>query len=341
MGTMRLKELYDVSDFLPKGGALSLSDYASIKSAFLNDGSSGCYKAFIINFVPIKSVPSQHQEQAGVLHNLLKSRALLNSMNDIEALDPISGGTIRKQFTLYDLITKHNKFPAHKYIPAEQINILNEIDNFHKTWALERFFINQGSVFWGDAIESVSKTSYFTPYNPHSLKVYYPMLLRENILREATETDVSVLLGFKTKKQLQDIILKLDCFDSKTVKSLRTKGKQEIIAALKDKKEIKEVELQNYFYFLSDPYQQYKEWLVLQEVYYRVFELFDHELDFFWLSLDTLMKDLIQIHSDFETANKLGKLFYAHLKDFERNRVYKAEWEIPRIKAQMKKIKVG
>ncbi len=336
---MELKELYDVKTFLPVNLALSVDDYSTIKKAFSNEGANGCLRAYIINCLPIKSIPSQYQEQAFIINDFLKSREFLNTIIETDGVHPIFGTPIKEQITLYDLIIKHNKFPAHKYISTEQIDIPSEIEKFHKSWALNRFFINQGKVFYSEALESISKLPQFTPYNAHSLKNYYPLLLQQNILRQANENDLPDILRFKTKKQLIDVLIKLNCFDLPKIKKLQSSSKPQIIEVIKDKDEIRNIELQNYFYFLSEPYQQYKEWIVLQEVYYRVYDLFDSEVDFFWLSLHTIMKDLMKINNDYETAYKLGKLFYKHLKDFEKNSVYHAEWEIPRIETQMNKIK--
>lgn len=336
---MKLNTIYDVELFLSEKRTLSIADYKIINKPYLNPEAEKCLRAYIINYLPFKSIPEEYTEQAIIINKFLKSREFLNTIEEINSIHPIFGTPIKEQITLYDLIIKHDRFPAHKYLSTDQLNIQVELENFHKSWALDRFFINQGCVFYGDAIERIPKIHRFSPYNAHSLINFYPLLLQQNILRNANKNDVPILLGYKTKKQLLEVVAKLNCFDKELINKLRLSNKTLIISRIKDRKEIQEIQLQDYFYFLSEDFQRYKDWIALENVYYQVYNLFDNDIKFFKYSIASIMNDLIRINNDYETANRLGELFYSCLKDFKIIIDYDVEQVVSQVNYQMNKIR--
>ena len=238
---------------------------------------------------------------------------------------------------LFEVITKYGKFP-NKLLSNSSVDLRAEVDNYYKASILDRFFHNKGQVFYSELL-NISAVQTFTEDAFTKSKInYYDSLVEVKILRKAHSDELHIILKYQTKEQLHDLI-KTKISNSKSFTGpLSSLSKDKLILMLVDEKEIIDIGLHNYFYFLEDNLQEFKTWLSKEYIYYSMYDLFYSDFESSWIFLHSLMKDLIIVNDDYETALKLSIVFYKQIERYKKYTNFHAEWEVPRIEVQMKKI---
>ncbi len=293
-------------------------------------------KFTFINNLSICFFPKEFHFEVNELKKFIKSWCLLSKPIDEKLLGERFGVPAIIKPTLYDLITHYDKYPANKYISSKSINILLEIENCHKLGSLGRFFENKGRVF--DSTLFVTYPGDIKQFS-NPLEEYYILLEQDEVLRKATEKDTPLILNFLTKKQIL-IALKESFQKSKEypIEKLEKCLKREIIETIQGDSDIKSLKIHNHFYLLNKNYQELKGWIEKEITYYRIIKLLNEEPDDWqYLTIAPLMKELIIRNKDYDTANKLGTIFYKIIINQDLDDFF-VQLEISKVEIQMKKI---
>lgn len=213
-----------------------------------------------------------------------------------------------------------------------------EVDNYYKCWILRRFFQNKGIVFYSELLKIFGVPTVTEDVFTQTKINYYDRLIDDHILRKATSEDTPLILKYQTKQELIQIIYKL-LPNEISSKKLDNLNKDELVKFISDKNEITQINLHQYFYLLSDTAQEYKNWLIIERLYFNLYEAFENNLQHSGNAIPYLMKELIGENNDYETAYKLGLIFHRHLKDYNGIPSFTESWELPKVETQMKKIK--
>jgi hypothetical protein len=231
------------------------------------------------------------------------------------------------ELTLYQIIKKYGKIP-NRIIDVKQQDVFTLLENYQSKKFIYRFFQNQGKVFFSESMKNIQE---------HQFKHIAYLLFEKGILRKGVSFDLPEILNFKTKKEIINIIESNDIKHSLGANYLN-KTKELIIQSIVKNYQMQELDLPAYFYFLSDKYQDFKEWIEKEEIYFKVFCFLNRRIQVAYIGLDDLMKDLIRI-DEFELAHRIGQLYFS-LKDyFRQSSNYHETWDDERVKIQMEKIK--
>lgn len=328
----KLADIYDISNLLAKNVSLAKKDYKVIAGRKYRSGIDN----FIFGRLSLTSIPEKYQDIAIYVDSFCQSWDRL--IQCVMVPIPLENGLIYESMTtLFDLITKHHKFPIHKYLDTKSKDLPTEIDNYYKCSILRRFFQNQGVVFYSELLKIFGVPMVTEDVFTKTKINYYDKLIDDGILRKATPNDTSLILKYQTKLELIQIIKKL-LPNEISAKKLENLNKTELIQFISDKNEITQINLHQHFYLLSDTAQEYKNWLVIERLYFNLYEAFENSIKYSGTSTIYLMKNLININNDYETAYKLGLIFHRHLNDYNGISKFNEYSDLPKVETQMKKI---
>lgn len=336
----KLGTIFKLKDILPSNFDPEVTIFKLIDKDYINwisDYPAPFYsidfiKYRIIQNLPTATFPEEFYFEVNELKKLLESWNFLSRRINEEIIIEEYGFKKKVQPTLYDIITRFERFPAHKYISQKTIDLRKEIENCYKLSRLARFFINKGRVF--DSNLSVSNNGKIQQYKSSFLDCY-DLLEQDGILRKANENEIHLILNFMTKKE---ILIAIDKTKKYKIEQFSRLMKKEIIKVIKDDPEIREIKLFENFYLLNDNYQELKNWLRKVQDYYGVYYLLQEESDISaLLGIEPIMKDLITQHKDYHTAKKLGDIFYKIVANQNKGDPI-INWEIHKIEIQMKKV---
>lgn len=329
----KLGDIYDISSLLPSNILLSKKEYKEILQKQNNSTDS-----FILGHIPIKCVPEKFIDVATLIkefvqswHNLIRCVTVPMRLEDESIYNNV--------VSLFDLITKYHKYPINKFLDNKNTHLPTEVDNYYKSSILGRFFQNKGVVFYSELLKISAVPIVVEDAFTKSIINYYDKLIDDKILRKPTRQELPLILRYLTKQELIKIIEKTLSEKVLPLNKLNNKNKDELIKLISEKKEVVEINLEQYFYLLTDTAQEYKNWLELERLYYKLYTVFNEEFLHTGYSIPRLMKDLIIVNNDYKTAYKLGLIFYRHIEEYKTNPRFHLEWELPRVETQMKKIK--
>ncbi|MBC8045598.1 MAG: hypothetical protein H7Y00_02250 [Fimbriimonadaceae bacterium] len=229
-----------------------------------------------------------------------KGKKIMNMM--VENPDQES---VFSQITLYQLVKKYKKIP-NRILTDSKCDIFELIGLYEEHEMLKRFLHNKGKVFYSESMKSM--------IYPHLYSETCPILEYKGILRKGNEKDLDIVLQFKTKKELLEILSSIDSECLLTKKSL--KNKSDIINSLKCIEEIKKINLPDYFYFLTDKWQVFKEFNNKEIINFKLFCLFNYEISKGHDYLLRIIKEYIKIDS-MEIASRLREIFLLNINEFE------------------------
>lgn len=328
----RLADIYNIADFLPNARTLSIKDYRAI----FDRDSTETYNSYLLPRIPRKVLPEQFVDKAISIDIILTSHDFLNNTAGVEIPDMHFGMMYPDYPSLFELITRYGKFPKN-YLSDHSTDLRIEVDNYYKSTILDRFFRNKGVVFYSELL-NISAIPTFTKDAFSEVKInYYDLLVKDGLLRKAEPSELSIILKYQTKDQLTNLIDK-NLKEKGQGKKLTTLGKDELIAILANEPEIINIGLHNYFYFLDNTVQDFKNWLVFENTYYNIYDLFHSSYDSSWIFIDSVIKNIIVDNKDYETAFKLAQVYFKQVDNYKRFTNFHAEWVTPRIETQMKKI---
>lgn len=327
---MRLIDIYDTEKLFSQS-EIGLKGFIEIEDNKTTTLSWALAKFNIINNLPISYFPFLLTDEVTRLKILCKSEELMSTqVEETIATTTTLGIPITERPTLFDLITKYNKFPANKYLSNGSQDIRVELENASKLRALERFYTNLGQVYYSHLIESITKPGVLIETNAHSYTKQYEQLLLDNVLRLGTESDLPLLLNYKTKKQLVEII---------TLKrpelNIKNKSKEKLIEILIGEKELYEIKFHEQFFLLNYKYQDLKLWLQKENVYSKLYSILTDEIELAYILIPDVLKELIERNNDYETSVYLLQIFLENLSKFKSI----DEFTVEEIKTQYKKIR--
>lgn len=325
---MRLLDFYNPEELFERS-EIKMNGFIEIDNAPISI-SWAIAKFDIIANLPINYFPKNNYNSVETIKKFCESERLLSVQVDEKVeTTSIYGLPIIDRPTIYDLITKYQKFPAHKYLSKKSIDIRKEVTNATKLRALERFFTNLGQVYYSHLLESLSKPSEFGESNAHSYTHIYENLVADKILRKGVKSDLPLLLNYKTKEQLINIIENRN--QNLKVNNL---SKKKLIELLLKEPELYEIELHNQFFLLNYDYQNLKMWIQKENVYRKLFSILTDELELSYILIPDVLKELIERNKDYKTAIYLIQIFLSNLHHFRGV----DEFTVEKIKKQYKKL---
>jgi chaperonin cofactor prefoldin len=233
-------------------------------------------KFYIIEILPTERFPDKFQNLIVILNSASKAEKILNeSYNYPDKSEFIS---------LNEIIVKYGKIPRN-IVNFDNRNVYELIEGYELKKIIYRFFQNKGKVF------SIEKSRKIYDKLEINISSY---LLDKGILRRGLSEDLPKVLNHKTKDELIEIIeenkIKHDLGNK-----LYSSSKRNIIKSIEDNKLISQINYQEYFYFLNFYFQELKEWIVKEELFFKVFCFFHDEVENIFIGADTLVKELIKI----------------------------------------------
>lgn len=329
----KLADLYDIEEFLLPNLDLTKANFESIYDFGKSSPSAYLYlKFYLIEKLDISAFPDIFHEQVGIFKNYIKSSRILTQEDKFYTIHIIVENKIREvviKRSIKDLIEFHNLFPIRKWLGEESKDIFELFDDFYKYRALHRFFINRGEVFYSDSM---------TLINDNRLSVYYPDLVEKNILRRGREEDLIKILNYKSKNELIEVLNRKSLPGISMMNDLKNDSKSDIRKILAQMPILKDLHIEEYFYFLSDPYQKFKYWIELEELNFKIFCLYNGRIESSFISMDSIMKDLITFGFS-EIAKKIGDVYFRSLDYYRKERNFTESWATEKIMIQLRKIK--
>lgn len=242
----------------------------------------------LLRYVPSAKFPFEYQFLVEEFKVLIESYEYLNEGITVDYVD----------YTLRDYMEKFGKMPSGRLTRrTKQLSqIVAEYDQFY---FLHRFFHNQGQVF----ISESSKIYWSKKYIQRAA----PNLIAKGILRRGTKDELPKVLTFKTKKELIQILENIG-FHKGNLDKLKKKRKAEIIDVLIKSPGVNDLNLPHYFYFLSDQYQEFKEWLEREVLFFQLLAFLRDDVNSSYLHFHELMKDFNRF-GEYQISLNLVRLF--------------------------------
>lgn len=324
---MRIIDIIDTNDLF-KNSSIKQNGFETIITS--NGVSSTALSKFnIIHKLSISYFPESVKNIALKIKEFCRSEMLLSIQIDENIIiDTYNGLPITSRPTLFDLILKYNKFPAHKFLADSNINIITELNNASKLRALVRYFSNIGKVFYSHLIETNTIENELTG-TVHSYSYMNESLLADGILRKGQVSDLPLILNFKTKEELLEILTK----NNIQIK-YSAKPKKKLIEILLTEPKLYEIDLPSQFFLLEDSYQELKMWVEKENVYKRIYYMITDRIEQSHILMPIVLKELIERNKDYETALNIINLFLSNQKIF----IGINQFTIEKLKTQFKKI---
>lgn len=295
----QLSEIYDPYSFLPsKKHGFALCSYDKMRS---NEGQT---RSFILDYIPANCIPDEFIQESRYIDMIVTCFELLClNPNDIyEDMDTFMYSSIIEMIHAGKL-QPHQEFID--LLPTK--NIDDAIDNFNKYLVLYRFFKNKGRVFYNNDMQLIDLrvAKYLNKETP--MTRYFYELENEEVLRRAKDSELAMLLATYSKAELGEVFRMVKPLSKLNINNL---SKREIIKEVFNSGDEIQTELVKLFFTLNDNYQNFKIWMAMERTYFRVYSLFYKSIETSLRELGSVMRELIDSHNDYLTANKLGQLYF-------------------------------
>jgi hypothetical protein len=315
-----LKDFVNPTTLIPKKAYLTINEYEYLQNPKSRYPDPYYHlKFFIIKNLPLKHFPSNFEGEAIYLKQLYEALNLLNQVY----LYPGE----RIPIKLYDIVIKYGKIP-NRALDLNTKDIISLVEDYESFNFLYRYFQNHGKVFFSESMKLIYE---------HNFKHVTPMLEMKNIIRKGNFSDTEAVLNFKTKSELLEVF-KNQVFNSLNIERISKLQKSSIIKEMILNEEVVNLNLPFYFYFLSDNYQKFKEWIEYEEIFFKVFCMLNQDITHSFICMSSIMKDLIRLN-EFEIAIEIGKIYNDFKKYFRQNPNFREDFEDQMIEIQNKKCK--
>ena len=325
-----LSEIYDPYDFIPE------EKQEITKCAFkpMFEKNPETLRLFILDHIPVSCIPNEYYKEAYSLHSIVSCFEALSMNPEDSQLTLENGYRTFLYNSLYEMIMVGGMTPSVKFMEALPVDdVAGAIKAFQEGLLLYRFFDNLGRVFFDESMKlaNLRRVAYLKEDIP--LSYFYLILEKDNILRRARADELELVISTRTKAII------LEALDKIGVTGInKTATKKQLIKELLDKPNMIHKDVMDTFFTLSDNFQEFKEWMLDQVAYFKLFRLFFEPVRTAMYHFPTVMKELIRNNEDYTTAKKLGKLYFAILNSNEFVTVLGDDLGEAAVKVQMKKI---